>query len=320
MEDQRATIRPFAPTDYDAFAAVASASSPEYAPTAEQLRQQDAHTPPNVRWARLVAETPQGAVIGGAAVAEPDTDAGTFYMWLHVLPSHQGRGVGKQLYGRVLALLEGFAARKLRASARGDKARALRFLRERGFAEYDREHESKLDLATFAPDAWGGALRRAEGDGVVLATYAQLATDPERERKLHAMSWAIGHADQPGSAPPDDDFARFQRHLQNEARLLPDAFAIALLDGLYVGQSQLLLMPGTTELETGWTAVLPEHRQRGLATALKVATLVWAKAQGTYTAVRTWNNATNAKMIGINHRLGFVPQPEWYWFERTLEP
>ncbi|MBC8159715.1 MAG: GNAT family N-acetyltransferase, partial [Roseiflexaceae bacterium] len=98
-----------------------------------------------------------------------------------------------------------------------------------------------------------------------------------------------------------------------------DAFAIACADGRYVGQSQLLLMPETTELETGWTAVLPAYRQRGLATALKVATLVWAKGQGAYTAVRTWNNATNAKMIGINQRLGFVPQPEWFWFERTLE-
>jgi GNAT superfamily N-acetyltransferase len=92
---------------------------------------------------------------------------------------------------------------------------------------------------------------------------------------------------------------------------------IAVDEGAYVGQSNLWRsnIPGT--LNTGFTGVLREHRGRGLATALKVRVLARARELGC-DRVLTWNDATNAGMLGINQRLGFRFRPAWVNYERNF--
>ena len=56
------------------------------------------------------------------------------------------------------------------------------------------------------------------------------------------------------------------------------------------------------------TGVRREHRRQGIALALKLKTIAWAKRIG-YSQIQTWNEANNQGMLGINERLGFVRQP-----------
>ncbi len=68
---------------------------------------------------------------------------------------------------------------------------------------------------------------------------------------------------------------------------------------------------------TGFTGVLREYRGRGIAWALKLRALTWAKERG-YREVRTWNSTRNAPMLGINVALGFAKQPVWITFAKDL--
>lgn len=53
-----------------------------------------------------------------------------------------------------------------------------------------------------------------------------------------------------------------------------------------------------------YTATLPSHRGRGLATLVKLASLRWARDNG-ITEVWTTNDETNAPMLAVNRRLGY---------------
>ena len=57
------------------------------------------------------------------------------------------------------------------------------------------------------------------------------------------------------------------------------------------------------------TAVAPAHRGRGIATALKRATIVWAIEAG-MRVLETGNDVENAPMRAVNATLGYRPIPD----------
>src|SRR5438093_416704 len=92
--------------------------------------------------------------------------------------------------------------------------------------------------------------------------------------------------------------------------LLPTGYFVAVVGDEYVGVSNLWLSPVAGELRTGTTGVQREWRRRGIALALKVRSLEFAKKQG-YLRVATENETNNHRMIAINDRLGFAKQPAY---------
>jgi RimJ/RimL family protein N-acetyltransferase len=92
----------------------------------------------------------------------------------------------------------------------------------------------------------------------------------------------------------------------------PGAFAIALDErtGEAAGYANLRFMPGSTTV--AWhdmTAVRPAYRGRGLALALKHATIAWAVGHGVR-SLETGNDEHNAPMRAVNARLGYRPIPD----------
>lgn len=87
----------------------------------------------------------------------------------------------------------------------------------------------------------------------------------------------------------------------------------------YVGMSAMhrpLAEPGI--IHQGLTGVLCEDRGRGIAMALKLQTVRYARDHG-YREIRTWNDARNRAMLRINEAMGFVKQPASVNFERSLD-
>ena len=80
----------------------------------------------------------------------------------------------------------------------------------------------------------------------------------------------------------------------------------AVVDGRVASISLLI---ANTELGRGtniFTGTSREHRGRGLALAVKLATTRWAAENG-LTQIVTMNDETNAPMLAVNRRLGYVP-------------
>ena len=65
------------------------------------------------------------------------------------------------------------------------------------------------------------------------------------------------------------------------------------------------------------TAVLRDERGKGIAMALKLKTIEYARAEG-LREIRTWNASINRPMLAINEALGFAKQPAWITFGKDL--
>ncbi len=312
------TIRAFTPTDYPAITAVHNTVYPDYPQTPDEFRYWDEHREPHCRAARWVAEQ------NGAIVA-----AGSYEQWafqyhprkfafdLWVVPERQAKGIGKRLYEQLLAALAPFDPLSIRTHARENLDRSRHFLEARGFRPGMAEWESRLDLAAFDPARYAGGEERVMAQGIELRSLKELEHDPERDRKVWELDWAVTQ-DVPSDEPATRvSFEHFLTSQMQHPNFLPDAYFVAVDGEHYVGLSTLWKCQGSPDLDTGLTGVRREYRRRGIALALKNRALTWAKAAGR-PQVKTWNATSNEGMLGINVQLGFARQPAWIEWTKTL--
>ena len=316
----RVEIREFQPQDYERLVEISNRIEPEHRETVEEARFDDEQFDRRgFLHRRYIACDPgTGAVVGVAEYNHRpwEFDPLHFSMWIGVLPERQRGGIGTALYDRLAADFAKLGATAIRAGARENEGAALAFLEHRGFRELHRSWESLLDLTSFDPAR--SAEHADPPRGIEITTLAEeLAKDPERLRAAHDFVNRVV-PDAPSIDPPTPSpFESFRENVLGPWGL-PEGYFLAKDGDTYVGQSNLSrsgAMP--EELYTRFTGVLREHRGRGIAMALKVRALTFAKERG-YKRVRTSNSTLNTAMVGINMRLGFVKQPIWIVFGKDL--
>lgn len=147
-------------------------------------------------------------------------------------------------------------------------------------------------------------------DGVLLTT---LAERPDLVTGVHRVAMEafddIPGADEPMAA---GDLAEFRARDVDRPGIPADGFQVAIdtTTGEVIGYASLMFVPGsTTRAWHDMTAVLRAWRGRGLATALKRATIAWAIDHG-LTGLETGNDVDNAGMRAVNARLGYSPMPD----------
>lgn len=311
------TIRPATPADYPTIVAIGWSATADFGLSVADLAFADSVRTPATIAKRVVAVAADEQIVGTAYYAQsaPKEDPQKFCLWLHVSPQFQGQGIGKGLYTFMVAELAAYKPRSLETGVRTDLLRAVRFLADRGFVEVMRECETHLDLTTFDPTSFAGDLQQVARMGLTLQTLNELADDPTRDAKLYDLHRRQQEATEGSS--PFTPFADWQRSFWELPHLLPDGFCVAVDGENYVGHSHALRSE-TTVLSYGYTGVLPAYRNQGIARAMKLRVLQWAKAQG-YTAVRAWSDSRNTAMIRVNLHLGFIEQPPVLWLEKEWE-
>jgi mycothiol synthase len=307
-------IRAFDAADYSAMAALNNANFPEFTWSADEIRYEDDHRPAHCRAARWVAEC-DDRVIG---VAHYDQSAGAynarkFMIEVIVDPALHNHGIGGQLYSVLISALRELDPISLDTWTREDMPCRVAFLQHRGFVEDQRIWSSELDLAAFDPAPFCGYLDAVRSNGLVIRTLAELrAAGALDERELYDV-WVEVHEDVP-IAPSQDHTRRtfddWRKRNIEHLSLFPEAYFVALDADRYVGTTQLWHAPERDRLRTGLTGVRRDHRGRGIAFGLKVLALEFAKQRG-YRWVDTENASTNAGMLRINERLGFLKRPAW---------
>jgi GNAT superfamily N-acetyltransferase len=312
-------IRESTPGDWPALVELNNAVYPDYPTTLMEFQHHEQHRDPKVRFQRWVAV--RGGEIVGATEYHQPTDMyhpRKFWMELSVRPDLRHHGIGTALYDRMTGALAEHDPLSLGVNVREDMTDAVRFAERRGFTERMREWESHLDLAAFDPTPYAGAADRLRAEGIEIRSLADLEAEPDRHYKLYDLDSAAGE-DVPRTDPEytPEPFERWIERRLSSPTYYPEGMFVAVHGERYVGLTTLHPNKTNRDLDTGLTGVRREYRRKGIALALKVHALSWAKQQG-YPRTKTWNASTNEGMLAINIRLGFVRQPAWVFYFKQL--
>jgi len=238
-----------------------------------------------------------------------------FGIYITVHPAYLSAGVEQALYQHLWQAMQPHEPITLESLAYENDAHMLSFLERQGFRVVQRGASSNLNTADFDPQAYAGLLDRVAASGVRIRTLTEmLAEDPNYLRRLHALeSELVTYVPYYDATVDPPLFETWLKGFSENPDLLPEANLVATDGDKLIGMTNLWASQATDRiLYTGFTGVLPAYRRSGIATALKVRALTYAKghptSDGAPPAVRTGNEENNP-MLQINLRLGFVEMP-----------
>lgn len=307
--------------EYNTIAAIHNAAWQAEGLTGEMRRLHDSKRNPDFLFCRLLAEQ-AGEIVAHATYGEDawNHTPGKYLIEIEVHPDFQQRGIGSALYEAILNTLAAHTPAPVffSASTREDQFGGVAFLQRQNFRQVMRSPQSKLDVAVFDASRFAETVEKVYGSGITLHSMSKLKQiDPDWIRHWYDLELAIDQ-DQPmadrGEPLPYETFAGFM----DTPLINTDAAFFALdEDGNYVGQSTLeVASPQSKTISVGHTGVVRSHRRRGIATALKIRAITYAKESGVQWLIA--GNEENNPMLQINLRLGFQPAPAWLSFEKRL--
>jgi GNAT superfamily N-acetyltransferase len=215
-----------------------------------------------------------------------------------VREDHRGRGIGAALYDVGIAHAEAISARQLIVNFH-ENAAGVAFARSRGFTQIRAETEAALDPRHVTARPPAGADLRA-----MTTVDPRLAYDVDMEATV----------DMPATEQFEGmDYEEWENHVLRHPLFTPAGSFVALVDGEAAALSLLTADPESGRAMSWMTGTRRAYRGRGLALAVKLASIEWAAANG-ITRMLTMNDATNAPMLAVNRRLGYEPigrRVEW---------
>jgi GNAT superfamily N-acetyltransferase len=263
---------------------------------------------------RAAAVTPDGRLAGwNFACSTPMAGPGRFLIRVSVDPALCGQGIGSALYEDAAAFARAHGAHRFDHDMPDDRPAALRFAEHRGFVIDRHLCNAVLDLSTFAEAPFAGAVAAAEARGIRFTTLADLGD----VRRLWQLENEI-NADIPGydTQGKEVPFAEYKEFCLDQPWFKPELQVLALDGDRWVGLATLKPQ-GEGRFYHNLTGVVRSHRGRGLGLALKLVAIRTARQHGAI-QMTTENDSLNAPVLGLNRKLGYVPEPGRYLLIQML--
>lgn len=311
------------PGDREAFAAIRRRLGSRRESTVEGLLREDEEWPDDALLCRFLIERP-ASVIGEASAVETfwTTTPELVLFEFNLLADEESTGAAEV----VCNTIEETVARErpncslLGTRATEDQRERLAYLDQRGYRIVLRLRRSRLDVQAFDPSPYAHLPQRLEQEGIELTSLTHIQSEmTDWKVALRDLRYRI-HQDVPMTeSPRKPSMANFEKMVLQDPALDPETWRLARLatTGELVGISNLWINDAERKrLDTGLTGVLSDYRRRGIATALKVATIESAKRIGARW-IDTHNEEDNPMFL-LNLKLGFQERPARLELRREL--
>lgn len=316
-------FREFQQTDYRRLAQIYDAIFPERTRSVEEWKFYDSSLDTTKyyfkRYACLNSTT--GQALGFAEMWNPPWMFHPKKFWIDgwVYPNDQHHGVGAALYNKLLDDMNRLGATTAWMGIRENMQDPIRFAINRGFTEKMRGWESTVNPAQVDTSKFKAYPQRASEADITFSTLErELREDPDCYKKLYELV-QVAFRDVPiPDTPTDTPYDQWVSFEMKNPNLIPESYMIAKRGDNYVGTSVVWRIKNEPHsLYQGLTGVLREYRGKGIAVALKLKVLDWARANG-FNHIRTFNASTNEGMLAINMKLGFKKDLAWITFEKKM--
>ena len=314
-------IRPFNQTenDYQAIVNIWNRARPNIIVTTTDVQHFDANINPDYAFHRNVIEENGQIIAFGEYRQSPWHYHPEKYSFdMIVDPNHEREGIREAYFAYVQDML---ADKNLLAfTARGleDDTPWMDFLYANNFVETMRGNRSALDTTIFDPAPFAPIVKKVAASGIEilnLVDYPQ--KDEDWQRNLWELEWALMQDVPQSEAPTKRSLENFISQTLNDPNFQADLWLVAVDDGQCVALTYLWPRKAAVpSAHIGLTGVIRSHRRRGIATALKVASIAATKARGI--EQMTTGNEENNPMYQINLKLGFKPLPAMLELEKKL--
>ncbi|MGB1251755.1 MAG: hypothetical protein ACPG8W_14145 [Candidatus Promineifilaceae bacterium] len=316
-------IRPFDFTnaDYTALLSIHQTLQPKVMLTIALLQEQDAEVSADNELIRVVGEIDNQVIAFGSYWYSPSDDEPHQFS-LHVQPDFQNGTVPSQLHRYLLSKIEETQPRAIVSEPKENEEYRIQLLEADNFQlkmRFPRSEQSvnKLDLTKYDE-----LIAQLEAQGIEFITLTKaMNRDAEWQTNVWRM-FTIIDQDVPYPDPQKSvPFETYRTYYEGDS-FRPDSWAIAWDSNeegaqRYIGMSVVNMMATRPDaLYAGITGVVPSHRRRRIATALKVCSAKYAREQG-YDYIETDNEEGNP-MLTLNLRLGFKPLPAWVYYEKLV--
>jgi GNAT superfamily N-acetyltransferase len=316
-------IRIFKADDYPAIVNIHNSLGivwPERPRTPEGWIEADRNRNPKCKHKRWVA-VKNGDVVGFGSYGQNifEYHPQRFNVNVEVSPNFQRQGFGAALYDRIVAELQPFDPRILRADAFTNLPRGFSFLQRRGFYEAFRETPVHLDIASFDPSPYADLESKLHDKGFVIKTLRELESDPDRDRKIHALYWeAVKDVPHEDFDTEEQDFDEWVQWGLNDPTILHDAYFVAVRDDEYVGLRELGKDSDNNVLLGGLLGVRRAYRKQGIGLAMQLRGIAYARDHG-YPQLKTCTAVHNFPMQALFDKLGYARDPEWLQCQKDID-
>jgi GNAT superfamily N-acetyltransferase len=286
------TIREIEPErDAEQVVEVLTATNPTIVSNAAEWRHRVGAVPERAKLLLRAAEV-EGRIVGvGEAGLHSFGPGDVTYLGVRVLPAFRRQGIGSALYDEVVA--HALALGTPRAATTFDENEdGIAFARKRGWVEERAETLSMLDPRSVADEP---------DPRIDLVPARDL--DPHELHRVDEEATLDMPAIEAFDGIPFDEWVDF---VWDNPLFTRDGSFGAVVDGRVAAVSFILANPETGRALSMFTGTTREHRGRGLARAVKLASTRWARENG-ITQMVTTNDETNAAMLAVNRRLGYQP-------------
>lgn len=316
MQKQSMLIREATEKDYAAIVDIQNKqklSWPERAGTVEALKQGDARRNPRFAYNRWIAEIDQQTV-GFCSYAQisPYNQHTTFYINVAVREKYRNQGIGTALCKMMFNELNKYPDAIICADAFDIYPGGLNFLAKFGIKETWRETPVELDVSKCDTAILKSILQKLADENIEIKTIAELSSDPERNRKMYDIytTLSVQVPGEEGYVYSKPDYHDWLAGQIDDPSILHDAYLIVLHEGKYVGLKEVGMELNSQAIQCGLMAVLPEYQRKGIAYAMQLKTIEYAKGINCR-MLKSCTATSNLPMQNLYAKLGYKKVYEW---------